>query len=204
MRKLLAALFILGGSVLLCFNPAAATTVTATSGYLSGFTGTGNIDVSGPDFHLVGTIEIFALISVGDCVFCSPGDVIRPFWSFDKIFTGTLTWNGVESPLIHETVSGNMISPPGVFVILPPVGPAFSVDMPFTLSVIMPGFDLTVTGAGVYHATFSPGGSGGWVAGPHFYPIGFTVPEPNPLWLLLAGLPVLAGGVRWAMVSMTP
>jgi hypothetical protein len=177
---------------------AEATTVRLTNGTLTGRSGIGTVDVTGRDFALSGNIEILDLIDVTDCIFCRPGQFYNPFWSFDLVYDGTLTWNGVTYTLDHQAAHGPMSG--GGFFLPSQLGPAFSLDLPFTLSITLDGFDFDAVGSGVDPVVFSPDFTlGVWVGGGHTYHI---VPEPSSGWLLLAGVLTL-GGVGWVVRGPT-
>src|SRR5262245_53573162 len=131
----------------LLFVSAEATTVRLTNGVLTGRSGTGTVDVAGSAFALSGNVEILDLIDVTDCILCRPGQFYDPFWSFDLVYDGTLTWKGITHTLDHVVAHGAMSG--GFFLPSQLLGPAFSLDLPFTLNITLDGFDFNAVGPGV-------------------------------------------------------
>ena len=185
------------------YGSANALTVELTAGSVVLGTDVASMDVRGNGFHLTAFASFFGNWPLdhpdqfaGGRFFASfnvvddadPQTSCRPPW---QCFSGTFTLDGVTHVFRDDPASARIV--PAVAFQLPTQSGVWQFELPFTLSISLPTFDVFATGQGVLPVNITcdaPNGTGPCTVSAHVYRIG--VPAPSPGILLLAGLPVVA------------
>ena len=156
---------------------------------------------SGPDFAIVAPSGPLGLVGPHCPLFCAPGESFATRTSIFGAIQGGLTFAGVTYGVNDgSNAPGTAFvswTAGGADIVLPPLGPAFTVMEPFAISITAALHDpgpvtrgLTASGGGVATFAFAPDSFGRW----SFTSGSYLIETPEPAtWLLVP----TAVGLAW-------